>query len=143
MKRFLSSLSCLAVTLGLLVCCEKENVVQDRYLLSSEITVLNARKVSKEYWFEIEIAVEAAKRLDGYGLGKPDGSVTLTLVGATEQMEMPTISTFRMTVFTPCTFITYGSLRERNSPGYAMIKSSKAALPTLLPILGMDEDSLE
>lgn len=70
MKRLLSSLSCLAVTLGLLVCCEKENVVQDRYLLFSEITVLNARKVSKEYWFEIEIAVEAAKRLDGYGLGK-------------------------------------------------------------------------
>lgn len=144
MKRFFLALAGFAFLI-LPLSCRKEAAQPDRYLLSSEITVLGIQSAKTtagtEYKFLIEISVEAANRLDGYGLGQPDSSVTLTLIGAMGQIEMPTITTFRMTAFNPCTFVTFGSLKDRTSPGYAFIITTDVFLPTLLQVLGIDEET--
>ncbi|MBO5563771.1 MAG: hypothetical protein J5939_08680 [Bacteroidales bacterium] len=142
MKRFLL-LPALTVIMLFAGACKKEDLQQERYLLSSEISnFIQARELeSRHYWIQFKIAIDAAKRLDGYGLGKPDGSIILTLVGGGERVDMPTISTLRNKFFPPCTFATYGALQDRKVSGYGAITVTQEYLPHLLRALEMDEET--
>ncbi|MBO5563542.1 MAG: hypothetical protein J5939_07500 [Bacteroidales bacterium] len=150
MKRiYFSVISLLAVGV-LVMACHKNTLEEDlpeRYLLASEMRIISAHPLkinsSQAYDIGFHLSAEATERMESLQWKRLDERPVVTIIGEAENVEIPVMSSIESGVFYPCSFTLDFVIVEENAPMSVFIRTYADFLPTLLPILGLDEEDFQ
>ena len=144
MKRICFSVISLLAVGVLVMACHKNTLEEDlpeRYLLASEMRIISAHPLkinsSQAYDIGFHLSAEATERMESLQWKRLDERPVVTIIGEAENVEIPVMSSIESGVTLDFVIV------EENAPMSVFIRTYADFLPTLLPILGLDEEDFQ